>query len=193
MVNKIEPTHIMQCGDLLDFYAFSKYPRSLSVAPMDEVTKGLAVATEFWETLRKLAPAAKCFQLLGNHCVRMTKRIAERLPELEDFVTPFGLYKFDGVTTLKSDRDHLEIGGVIYTHGFLSKSIDHAKYFNKPVVHGHSHSASIIYERPELWSMSCGYLADPHSLPLSYTRTKLIKWTTASGLIVNGKPRLIIL
>lgn len=186
-------THVIQVGDLLDFYVFSKYTRTLNITPKWEIEKGMALAHEMWSTIRKLAPRAKCFQLRGNHCDRLNKRIQEKIPELDGMVDPFGGYNFEGVTTLKSSRDYLEIDGVYYVHGWLSKSMDHAKYFNKPVVHGHTHRASIEYDRPDLWSMSCGYLANKDSLPLQYTQSKFTKWTTASGLIVNGKPRLIIL
>lgn len=186
-------THIVQLGDVLDLYVFSKYARSLGITTAMDVVKGLELAQEFWETLRKLHPSAKLIQLLGNHDERMAKRIAERLPELEDLISIHDKYKFDGVTTLPSARDYVDIGGVVYVHGWLSKSLDHAKYFNKPVVHGHTHRASITFDRQDLWSMECGYLADKNSLPLQYTQSKFSKWTTASGLIVNGKPRLIIL
>jgi predicted phosphodiesterase len=186
-------THIVQLGDLLDVYVFSKYSKSLGITTAMDVVRGLEIATEFWETIRKLQPNAKCIQLLGNHDTRVSKRISERLPELEALFNFTDKYKFEGVTTLKSDRDYLEIGGVVYVHGWLSKSIDHAKYFNRPCVHGHTHRASIEFDRPDLWSMSCGFLADKDSLPLQYTQSKFSKWTTASGLIINEKPRLLIL
>lgn len=188
-----KPTHIVQVGDLLDQYVFSKYTRSMSITVDQDIRNGLKMANKMWKEAQKIVPKAKCYQLLGNHDIRFLKRIAERLPELSELVNLKDVYKFNKVKIMDSDRDHLELGGVIYIHGYLSKSIDHVKAYNKPVVHGHLHRPSITFESPRLWSMDVGYMADSKSLPLSYTQTKLTKWTLACGIVEDGKPRLVIL
>lgn len=193
IAKKLRPTHIVQIGDLLDQYVFSKYSRSLQVSPLEEIEHGLQLATDMWAGLIKLSPSAKCYQLLGNHDVRMAKRITERMPELCEFFSHNDLYKFTGVNVCKSDRDFIEIEGVIYVHGWLSKSIDHAKFFGKPTVHGHRHRPCIEYDRKELWSMDVGYMANRESLPLQYTSSKFTKWTTSCGIVENGLPRIILL
>jgi len=193
LIKQEKPTHIIQIGDLLDWYSFSKYSRSHNfTTPKDEVARGLKDAATFWRKIRKIAPRAKCYQVLGNHDVRLKKRITERLPELSGFYSEQALYQFPGVKTLKSDRDYLKIDGVIYTHGWLSKSIDHANYFGKPVVHGHRHRPA-IETKGTLWSMDVGYLAQKDSLPLSYTPTRHSNWTLACGVVHNRQPKLILL
>jgi len=193
LIKKEKPTHVVQIGDLLDQYAFSKYSRSLEITPHQEIKDGLAYATTMWKTIQKMLPKTKCYQILGNHDVRMAKRISEKLPELESFVTYKELYKFKNVEVMQSDRDHIEIDGVVYVHGWLSKSIDHAKHFNKPCVHGHRHRPVVEVDRPGLWSMDVGFMADESSLPLQYTQSKITKWTMACGLVENGQPRLFFL
>lgn len=189
-IKKEKPTYIVQIGDLLDQYAFSKYTKSSSVYP--DVEDGLVFAKAMWAAIRRNVPKAKCYQLLGNHDMRMAKRISEKLPELANFIQK-DLYAFKGVKTLNSDRDFLVIDGVVYVHGWLSKSIDHARYFGKPTVHGHRHRPGIDYDTPRLWSMDVGFLADRTSIPLSYTASKHSRWTLACGIVEDGKPRLIIL
>lgn len=186
-----KPTHVVQIGDLLDQYVFSKYSRSLEITPNNEITLGLRYAEQLWTDVARLAPKAKRIQILGNHDMRLAKRIAERLPEMSLFLEK-GTYTFPGVKVLKTDRDYMEIDGVVYVHGWLSKSIDHAKHFNKPVVHGHRHRM-IIETYGKLWSMDVGYMADGTSLPLMYTQSKFTHWTLGCGVVENGKPRLIFL
>jgi predicted phosphodiesterase len=189
-----KPTHVVQIGDLLDQYIHSNYAKSATIGA-DEFDQGRALAVEMWKTIRKLAPKAKCYQVLGNHDVRLAKRSEERLPAAGDAVKLYlkGMYSFKGVATLESDRGFVEIDGVIYTHGWLSKSVDHAKHFNKPTVHGHRHRPAIEVDRPGLWSMDVGFMADENSLPLSNTQSKVTKWTLACGVVENKQPRLIFL
>lgn len=192
LIKKEKPTHVVQIGDLLDQYVFSKYSKNSSITPADDVESGLELGRDFWSTIKQLVPKAKRIQILGNHDMRLAKRIAERLPELSDFFSHKDLYKFAGVDVLASDRDYRVIDGVVYCHGWLSKSLDHAIFFNKPTVHGHRHRPC-IETKGKLWSMDTGYLADPSSKPLSYTMSKYSQWAPACGIVENGKPRLVLL
>lgn len=188
-----KPDYVVQLGDILDQYCFSKFTRSLNLmSPHKEITKGLKMATKFWADVKKIVPKAKCIQLLGNHDVRICKRIGEKLPELEGFFGPKHMYVFPGVRVLKSDRDHVVIDGVVYTHGHYTKSIDHVKYYLRPVVHGHLHRAGIS-TFGNLWSMDVGHIANEKTLPLSYTASKVSRWAKAYGMVINGVPRLELL
>ena len=191
-IKRERPDAVVQIGDLLDQYVFSKYSRSLGVTAQDDIWRGLELADQMWKDIHKLVPRAKLYQLLGNHDMRMAKRIAEKIPELETIVKYSSLYKFDHVTTLKSDRDFLVLQGVVYCHGWLGRSLDHAKHFNRPTVHGHRHRPTIEVEG-KLWSMDVGLSADVKSLPLSYTPSTVTKWRMACGIVEDGNPRLILL
>jgi UDP-2,3-diacylglucosamine pyrophosphatase LpxH len=113
-IKQERPTHVVQIGDLLDQYVFSKYTKSPEITPEMDVMAGVSWAQAMWKRIKAVAPKAKCYQLLGNHDMRLAKRISERLPELANVVDYMKFYKFSGVTTMKSDRDYLKIGGVIY-------------------------------------------------------------------------------
>ncbi len=194
VIKEERPTHVVQIGDVIDQYVYSKYSKSPEITPSNDIVRGIEMAEEFWAVVKKLAPKAERIQVLGNHDVRLSKRISELIPELRAVFDPLSFYKFKGVKTLKSDRDYIEIDGVVYCHGWLSHSIDHAKYFNKPTVHGHRHRAAITFDSQTLWAMDVGHMADEKSVPLSYTMSKLSKWTKACGIVENGSnPRLILL
>lgn len=190
-IRETQPDYVIQLGDLLDQYVFSKYARSLGITPHDEIARGLEIVSNMWEQIKKDSPRSKRIQLLGNHDVRISKRISETIPELEGFFSHKDLYKFKGVTVLDSDKDYFELDGIIYVHGWLSKSLDHAKYFNQPVVHGHRHRPCIEYDHENLWSMDCGYIADRNETALQYTASKYSKWSTTFGVIDHGHPKLI--
>lgn len=192
LIAKERPTHVIQIGDVLDQYVFSKYSKSSSITPKKDVVKGLKLAQSFWSTVKSLAPKAKRIQILGNHDLRLAKRISEKIPEMAELFSHKDLYKFSGVEVLESDRDYKIIDGVVYCHGWLSKSLDHATYFNKPTVHGHRHRPA-IETKGKLWSMDTGYLANPSSKPLSYTMSKYSQWRHACGIVEDGQPRLILL
>jgi metallophosphoesterase superfamily enzyme len=198
IIEKEKPTHVIQAGDLLDLYSFSRYDRSLNlVMPEVELQEGLEMAESMWEAVRKAVPKAKCVQLIGNHEDRLTKTVMRQAPELMSICRGIkDLYQFKGVEVLDSSKDYYELDGVIYCHGHYTKLGDHAKFFRRPVVHGHSHKIGIFYEQTVdglIWEMDCGFLADKTVLPLQYTQSKFSKWTTAFGIVDSGSPRLITL
>lgn len=191
------PTHVIQAGDLLDLYSFSRYEKDANFTnPKSELNQGLEMAKAFWKAVRAAVPKAKCFQLIGNHEDRLSKYIAKNAPELEGMVqTIQELFDFPGVKVLSSSKEHLVIDGVVYTHGHYTKLGDHAKFYRKACVHGHSHRIGIFYERTVdglIWEMDCGFLADEKALPLQYTQSRFSKWTKAVGIVEQGQPRLIL-
>lgn len=193
LIKKERPSTVIQIGDLLDQYTLSRYARSQNkTTPKGELEQGIKDAKAMWKAVQKAAPRAQCFQLSGNHDVRAKKRIQERLPEMESLFDLKAFYTFNKVTTLLSDRDFLTIDGVVYCHGWLSKSIDHAKHFNKPTVHGHRHRPAIECQG-KLWSMDVGFLGDEKRFPFNYTMSKVTNWTVAIGIVENKKPRLVLL
>lgn len=198
LIKKERPTHVIQCGDLLDMYSFSRYEKDANLTtPESELQQGLTMATKMWADIRKAAPRAKCYQLIGNHEDRLTKTIARKAPELMSLCKNItDLYKFPGVKVMNSSKENLEIDGVIYCHGWYTKIGDHMKYFGKSVVHGHTHRAGIVYDQlggDLLWEMDCGFLADKNALPLQYTQNSYSKWITSVGIIENRQPRLFLL
>jgi len=193
-IKREKPAFIVQVGDLYDFFAQSSFPKSLTHTPKDEVEAGQRAAEEMWRIARKYAPKAKCFQLLGNHDVRPAKRLLERSPELRPFLDMKTIFEFEGVETIHDTRDELEIDGILFTHGHLSHADSHLKYYGQSVVRGHSHMGGVVFQngrRGPLFELSCGYAADPHSVPLRYTQTKAVRWCHGYGLIDEKGPRFV--
>ncbi len=191
---------ITQLGDLRDQFSFGRFPRCPNViTPEQELAAGSKMSIKFWKDLRDAAPKAKCYQLMGNHDDRPIKRITELAPEYTSIVRDGmkALYTFDGVKTMGSQREELNFDDVVYTHGFKSNLGDHARYFQKSCVHGHTHKGGVIYiplHDREIWEMDCGHLGQRSSPALSYTHTKrATTWTTGFGVIDPYGPRFISL
>lgn len=198
LLKKEKPDIVLNVGDLMDQYVFSKYTKDLNlITPEKEVKKAMELAQQFWKKVKTIVPKARCIQLLGNHDVRIIKRIREKLPELASlFNFTEKLYSFQGVECMKTDRDFLEIDGIVYCHGWLTQLGAHSRYFRKSVVHGHSHRPGIVYDRVSdsyTFEMDVGHLADENSTPLGYTASTQSRWLMAIGVVDNGMPRLVIL
>ncbi len=199
IIEKEKPDVIMQLGDLFDFFSFSKFARSHDICtPEEEVGEAREFAVKMWENINKLCPRARKIQLLGNHEQRLFKRALERAPEIYSLVQQAGgeLFKFKNVETINDTRCEMEIEGVVYCHGYLTKLGDHARYLLKPVVHGHSHRGGTHFFNlggKMIWELDCGYLADPFQVPLQYGPTKTTLWTHGFGIVDKLGPRFISL
>jgi len=192
-IEKVNPTHIIQLGDQLDLYAFSKFPRSHNVmTPKQELEEGIGLLKEMWRLINRISPDSRKYQLLGNHMERLPKRVLERLPEAESLFRVEDLVNFDGVHTVTEDQ--IEIDDVLYLHGFMTGAFKHMRYFLKSCVFGHTHSAWIHFEKihnRQLFEFTSGYLADDTQIPLQYTASKINKWSTGYGIVDNGVPTFV--
>lgn len=195
-IEKIQPDVVVQLGDVLDMYAQAKFSKSHDVmTPKEELEAGLGYYQEFWATIKKTTKRnCRRVQLGGNHTDRPAKLAMEKAPELLPFLNIKKNFNLPGVEVHMDSRHELLIEGVLYIHGWLSNSFAHARYFNRPVVHGHLHSAGmemINMHEKVLWSLNCGYLADPHALPLLYRATRTEKWVHGFGVIDKEGPRFV--
>ena len=194
-VKKIKPTHIVQIGDLFDFYSYSRFPSSLNVStPHREVREGRWMAERMWADLQTAAPFAKCFQSLGNHEERPWKLMLRSAPALEELLKQplLDLLKFPNVTTMTSPLDELDINGIRFIHGWSCSPAFHVRYFLRNVVHGHTHHGGVNYLRANgktLWELDCGVMADFMARPMIYRSTMTSKWTAGFGLIDEYGPR----
>ena len=188
----LKPDTVLQIGDLYDQYGFSRFSRKNIELPDSELKRGREVAEDLWKSVQARRPGARCIQILGNHDIRAIKRAQEKLPEAQDLVREsiLELYRFKGVETVEDDRDTTQVDGIVFHHGWLSRSGDHMRYFGRSTVVGHSHTGGTVFEQRHgrtLWELNCGYLADEESEPLRYNPVKISKWTTGFGLITYRK------
>lgn len=190
-----QPDVIIQVGDLYDFFAHSRFPRSLKTFnPFEEMEIGREQAKKMWETLAKLVPGAALHQLLGNHDVRPLKRIIETYPEGEPFIEFYKWYEFAGVNLQKDYRDPLIVDGVFYQHGHSSRLGAHRDHNHANTVVGHTHRGGVAYRRiaeKTLWELNAGYLGDCESKALSYTQSRVTQWTLGVGFVDEWGPRFI--
>lgn len=187
-IKEEKPTHVVQIGDLLDQYNFSRFTKKNIMTAVKEIKLARKYSKQMWEDVRKNAPGVKCYQILGNHCVRLTKRIAEKVPEAYELVKEKldELYTFKGVRTIYDGRTELKICGITFMHGYRSKLGDHMRYNRSSTVCGHSHVGGVVYEQSNgrtIWELNAGYCADEKSEPLKYRPQSTSKWTLGYGLI----------
>ena len=198
LIKRVNPTNILQLGDLYDFYSASSFPRSQNImTPKQEIEEGRAHAEKFWARVGKQAPKAKRFQLLGNHDVRPKKRVIETIPIMESVVMSSldSLFKFQGVETILSDKDDLEIDGVVYEHGHKGHGT-HCLSNHKSTVCGHTHRPGLVIHKIRkriLWELNAGYLADPDSAVMGYGAKWWKNWTHSIAVVSDLGPQVILL
>jgi len=196
-IDDANPDYVVQLGDALDFFCFSRFARSHNImTPEEEVEEGRAGLVRFWDNVHKAAPKAKLIQLAGNHEARLVRSALERFPEVYSLLTRAqgDFYKFKNVQTIQDHRHELEINGVIYCHGWLTQLGAHARYFQRSVVHGHSHRAGVLHlsgDKRSFFELDCGYLADKSQVPLQYGATKTVNWVQGYGDIDGQVPRFV--
>lgn len=191
-IRKHRPDVVIQMGDLYDMFSFGRFPRSVNMmTPRCEIKLGNSMAIEFWtEVYRAMGRKGKRFQLIGNHDERPIKKLISIAPEFEDLAKEGidRLFRFDHVETQPSEREELEIDGVLYMHGYR-KHGTHVSYNLQSTVCAHTHVGGVVTLRQRgktLFELNCAYLGDPNSAPLSYTQQKKIsKWTPGLGHITK--------
>jgi predicted MPP superfamily phosphohydrolase len=198
-VKTLNPTHVVQIGDLYDFYYSSTYAKKdLKFSATEEVQKGREAAREFWAAVQKAAPKAKCVQLLGNHDDRPLKRVMEKVPELSAFFNVRSLFEFASVTTQANSRTeyYIPINGskVLFHHGYLTGLGKHMHYNEQNCVVGHSHKGGTLfkgYGSGIRWELNVGFLGDETQGPLQYGPQSRKFWTLGFGVVDEHGPRFV--
>jgi hypothetical protein len=183
----LEPSHIVQLGDILDCYSYSRFPNSLNITtPEKEIKVGREMAQKFWADMHRAAPDASLHQIPGNHEERPLKQIMRAAPALEIPIMEWmkKLLTFDGVQSIYNPQDELEINGTIFHHGWSCTPGFHVRHFLQSTIHGHTHHANLTFLLAGLkllFEMDCGMLADQFARPLLYRNSATCKWTPGFG------------
>lgn len=199
LVDAFKPDIVGQCGDLYDFYSFSRFPKNPNVvSPEIELNNGRKMAEEFWRLIQRESPThTKFYQIKGNHCDRPMKRAMELAPELASLVGPQmkAIYEFENVKTVHDSSQELVIGDTAFMHGFRGKLGDHCRFNMMNTVVGHSHRGGVFYMQTMkgklIWELNVGYIANEKADPLRYSQQKYVQWTRGVGLIDSYGPRFI--
>jgi predicted phosphodiesterase len=167
---------VIQVGDLYDFYNLSRFPRNQNLdKPKEEIIKARKCGAEMWKKVQSLVPQAACYQLIGNHDERLKKAVMSKLPELYEVVDMSHLWEFDGVQTMRSQREELIIQDIVFLHGHYTHPGRHLTYNQQSTVLGHTHKGSCVFRRYRdeiMFELNAGCMADLDSVPLSYTMQK---------------------
>lgn len=190
-----KPTHVVQIGDLYDQYSFSRFSRKNITLPIKELNKARKEAVRMWQEVGA-GKQLKGYQILGNHDIRLNKRVQDKLPEAQELIqyalAPF--YTFEGVTTIFDDRKELIIDNIVFIHGYRSRLGDHAKFNRRNTVVGHSHVGGAVFEQYKgeiIWELNAGYLADETAEPMRYRPQLTSRWTLGWAIIDEHGPRFI--
>lgn len=189
--NKIYKADIvMQLGDMFDFYHLSSYVKSTKAG--DGFSELLRAAKQIKE-IAKLFPKMKV--LCGNHERRLARKAADAGIDSSLIRDIFEVVDAPKAWQYIDNPDHIEIDGVLYTHGFLSNPKQHAEYFNAPVVLGHLHShmgINYLARKDSLiFSMCPGIIADLDALVFQYGPLKKYnKMCLGFGTVTDGIPQI---
>lgn len=194
---KFNPNYIVQIGDAMDAYSNSKFPRSHNVfTPKEEESLARKRLEEMWTELHKAVPCARRIQLLGNHDIRVMKRVLESLPSIEHWAEAYlkDLMTFDNVETIFDTREEYLISDIAFIHGYQGGYGSHSNHLMRNVVCGHLHKGSVVfrsYRGHTMFELNVGFAADPESKGLTYTPTRTTGWTLGWGAIDEYGPRFI--
>jgi predicted phosphodiesterase len=198
MIEKLKPDVVIQAGDLMDSFSWSKFPKTKCIYnPQEELNAAFTGATEMWKSIKRIVPAARCIQIAGNHdpSSRVMRQVMSQAPELEPFIDIKKWFTFDGVESVYDPREVLLINGIEITHGHRLKHGDYMKEVQRCVVLGHLHVGNVAYKKlisgRVIWELNAGYLGDPKSIPLSYTPKNIDHWINGIGVIDSCGPRFI--
>lgn len=179
-----QPEWVILNGDAWDMYSHAKFPRSHNVfTPREEQRLAREANEEFWKEIKRIAPRAKCVQMLGNHDVRPLKRILEVYPEAEDWIADKHkeMFTFDGVTTMHDPREVLYLApDVGVCHGFKSQLGAHRDSALISMNVGHTHRGGSVFRMVRgrvIYETNSGYAGDPLAKGLTYTPSKINDWT----------------
>jgi len=195
-IKETKPKNIIQIGDAYDFYSLSRFPRTQFITPIDEITEARVTLEEMWAYIRRVSPKSRCVQMIGNHEQRLQKKLMADLPELIGIAKYEHLFQFKGVKTHLDAREMVIIDGVAFNHGFYSTNsagrIARENGINTVTGHTHTGGLKMVPTRNHpLWELNAGYLGDPGSKVMTYTRSKWTDWTLGFGIIDELGPRFV--
>lgn len=189
-IERVKPEFIVVMGDEYDFFAQSKFPKQILISPEDEVKTARAQLEKVFQSLKRVAPKTKIYNLLGNHNLRPVKRLIESAPELMPFFDFDSYFKFPESEFVNDPREPLIIGGIAFHHGFM-KQYSHMVKFQKPTVCAHTHNGGLLYQKVQgkwLWELNAGYAGNPSKPCFNYTPVREPNWTRGVGYISEWGP-----
>lgn len=188
VLRKWKPDGIVHMGDLADFYKVSSHSKD----PKRETTfaQEIDVSRALRRDLDRLEPKHKKF-IEGNHEDRLTRYIADKCPELVEFVSVDGLLQLkENGWELTKYRDYTNVGKLSLTHdtgqGGKYTAARAAETFQASVAIGHHHAMQYFVTGDarghRKLGVSFGWLGDADAADYMHRVKARTLWTLGFGL-----------
>lgn len=191
--NDFKFDRVVDLGDTLDQYNFSRYPKAPSAMSLTEEIKQ---AKEGVRELAEIYPEQ--IKVKSNHSERLySKAIMNGIPR--EFIKPYSeligapdSWKWYDDYTLTVDKNRSRI---FFTHEKGSSAEHLAKSIGTCVVRGHEHSnASIKYINTpdkEIFAAQAGCLISDEGEPFAYNKKNVFRPVKSVLVIIEGEPSII--
>ena len=193
-INKeYKPDRVIDLGDTLDQYNFSRYPKDPS---------GLSISSEMKKSRKCVAELGKLFPkvdvMSSNHCERLySKATSGGIPR--EFIKPYKEligapdgWKWHTDLTLTVDKTREKI---YFCHERSSNPLALAKSIGMNVVHGHLHASQGVqyFANPlrQLFAVTTGCLISDEGAPFKYNKSNLFRPICGAVVIVDGDPIIL--
>lgn len=181
---KFKPDIVITLGDFVDCYSVSSHSKSPSRRVL--LAEELRESSRLVRELESLG-AKKYIWVMGNHCNRISRYVAERAPDLHGIFSLEESLKLDTWEVVEYRR-HIRVGKLFVTHDVGSAGADAAakaaRLFNGSCVIGHIHRMGITYTRNARGeahvAASFGWLGSPLAGDYLHEQ-QLSAWTTGFG------------
>lgn len=182
-----KPDHVIQLGDLVDFYKLSQYMKSPGRG--STVQQELNKAHNLLSLIKSRSNAKYMTLLTGNHEDRLHKYLCNKAPALTelDALKLENLLKLQAIDCqLIPSTSFYRINNVYFTHGEFCNvfsSLKHMNKYNETIIHGHTHvvkstMARYLNKTIEAWEIGC--LA---SMDTSEEYVKMPNWQHAFATV----------
>lgn len=172
-IRDVQPKRVHLLGDIVDFYAISRFDRDPN--RRETLQDEIDGASGFCEDVREDAPDAELIYSEGNHENRLTRYLHSKAPELASLRSlkfP-ALMRFDelGIKYHEATKPY-KIGHLLFTHGEIVRKHSgmtasaHVDKYGCSVIHGHTHRLGSYYRTNMTdthggWESGC-LCAPPH-------------------------------
>ncbi len=188
VAKELKPKHVVIIGDLLDCYSVSSYSKDPS--RLANLPQEVAAGNRALDQLDGLKASNKIF-IAGNHEDRLQRYLADKAPELFDFVNISKiLHLAERGWKYVEYKDHTKLGKINLTHDIGTagrnatfKALD---TFQHSVITGHTHRLCYVVEGNATGevklSASFGWLGDASKVDYMHKMLVAKNWALGFGV-----------
>lgn len=150
-IKQEKPQYIVLLGDVLDFYALSRFRKDPT--KLLSLNQELEETVDFLQLLRQAQPEARIYYCEGNHEARLLKFLWDAAPQLTSL--NLNMQSLLQLNRLQihyiSDRKGVDIGPYTFMHGCYVRKhpgasvLEHVHRMGKNIVIGHCHRLAVVH------------------------------------------------